>query len=346
MERKLASIRLIKDVLPIEGADNIEKVLIDGWQCVAKKGDFRPGELCVYFEIDSFLPIRPEFEFLKKSCYRKMGDQEGFRLRTIKLRGTLSQGLALKLDDVGLGYYPDPHGIGPPKEGDDVTLVLGVDKWEPPIPAQLSGVCKGNFPSFIRKTDQERIQNIWNDVKDVPDSFEVSVKLDGTSCTYYLYNGEFGVCSRNMDLLETEDNSLWKVARRYDVEGLLRAYGKNIALQGELIGEGINGNHEGIKGQDFYLFDIWDIDKQCYLKPAERYVVCGKYFCGASINHVPLVGGDGIGVLIHFKDISDILEYANGPSLNAAIREGIVFKSWQSDLTFKVISNQYLLAEK
>src|SRR5438876_1094061 len=94
-KRKLASIRKISEVLPIEGADNIELVKVDGWQCVTKKGEFKPGDLCIYFEIDSFLPIRSEFEFLRKSSYKKMGDKEGFRLKTIKLRGHLSQGLVL-----------------------------------------------------------------------------------------------------------------------------------------------------------------------------------------------------------------------------------------------------------
>jgi RNA ligase (TIGR02306 family) len=340
MDRKLASIRVVKDVQPIEGADNIVKVLIDGWQCVAQKGQFAPGELCVYFEIDSFLPIRPEFEFLRKSCYRKMREQEGFRLRTIKLRGTLSQGLVLPLEALGFGYNSDPQRIGPCIEGQDVTLVLGVTKWEPPIPAQLVGLVKGNFPSFIRKTDQERVQNIWDDIKHVPDTFEVTVKLDGTSCTYYLYNGEFGVCSRNMDLKESEGNTYWKVARQNKIEELLRAYGKNIALQGEIIGEGIQGNPEGIKGQDFYLFDIWDIDAQAYLRPPTRSELYKHNF--SSLNHVTVVY---FNFNLNDYTLDELLGCANGPSLNSKI-EGIVFKSNDSNLTFKVISNEYLLGEK
>ena len=97
MERKLASIQRICKVLPIEGADAIEMVMVNSWKVVSKKGEFKEGDLCVYFEIDSFLPMEKDFEFLRKSSYKKMGDLEGFRLKTIKLRGQVSQGLCLPL---------------------------------------------------------------------------------------------------------------------------------------------------------------------------------------------------------------------------------------------------------
>jgi len=98
--RKLASIRRVADISPIDGADNIELLKIDGWNVVANKGIHKENDLVVFFEIDSFLPVRPEFEFLRKSCFRStknLGD--GFRLKTVKLRGTISQGLVLKVED-------------------------------------------------------------------------------------------------------------------------------------------------------------------------------------------------------------------------------------------------------
>lgn len=98
MERKLASIRRISDIQPIEGADMIELAIVDGWKVVvAKNVGHKVGDMVVYCEIDSFLPIREEFEFLRKSSFKKMGDQEGFRLRTSKLRGQISNGLILPL---------------------------------------------------------------------------------------------------------------------------------------------------------------------------------------------------------------------------------------------------------
>jgi RNA ligase (TIGR02306 family) len=350
-KRKLASIRKIASIEPIEGADNIELVKIDGWQCITKKGEFTPGNFCVYFEIDSFLPIRPEFEFLRKSSYKKMGDKEGFRLRTIRLRGQLSQGLAMPIvsfKEENRAYWAvRVQRIMATQEFDcfDVTESLGIEKYDPPIPAQLAGVCKGNFPSFIRKTDQERIQNLWHKIKDCDEDFEVTIKLDGSSCTYYLNDGVFGVCSRNMELKESEGNTFWNVARKNNVEEALRSYGKNIALQGEVIGEGIQGNPEKLKGHEFYLFDIWDIGKQEYLNPAERAVLWSMNFKDKGICWCPYTDEYRIFSvkLSDFENINELLEYANGKSLNSDIREGIVFKSMDSKLSFKVISNQYLL---
>lgn len=335
VKRKLASVRKIAEIKPIEGADNIELAIVDGWQCVVKKGEFKPDDLCIYFEIDSFLPILPPFEFLRASSYKKMGDKEGFRLKTIKLRGKTSQGLAIHAKNV---YITPDSQWKVYTIGADLTEDLGVLKYDPPIPAQLSGIMKGNFPSFIPKTDQERVQNIWNDIKGSNETFEVTIKLDGTSCTYYLKDGMFGVCSRNMELVEDSNNTLWKIAKETGIEDLLKSRNLNIALQGEVIGEGIQGNLEGIKGQAFYLFDIWDIDEQRYLLPLERaaYVLAMQ----ENHQHVPVLASR---LLSDFKSLDDILVFADGASLYAPTREGIVFKSFTSDLTFKVISNQYLL---
>jgi len=151
--RKLATIRYISEIKHIEGADLIEISVVDGWNCVVKKGDFEVRQMCIYFEIDSFLPIHPVFEFLRKNSYKKMDDKEGFRLKTIKLKGVYSQGLLVPIKtlvDCGLlkerSFYVN----------EDLTEELGIEKYEPPIPAQLSGSVKGNFPSFLIKTDEER----------------------------------------------------------------------------------------------------------------------------------------------------------------------------------------------
>ena len=137
----------------------------------------------------------------------------------------------------------------------------------------------------MRKTDQERVQNIWNKVKDSKESFEVTIKLDGTSCTYYMKDGVFGVCSRNLELEESEDNTLWKLAREMNLKDLMFRYGNNIAIQGEVIGEGIQSNPEGIKGQRFYAFDIWDIDSQKYLGSYARTCICMNF----DILHAPIL---------------------------------------------------------
>ena len=247
--RKLASIQKIKALEPIEGADAIERATVLGWQLVVKKNEFRVGELCIYCEIDSILPEKPEFEFLKS---------RGMRIRTIRLRGQISQGICFPLS-----FLP----VGTPIEEDaDVTDILGVVKYEPPIPANLAGIMKGAFPTFIPKTDETRVQVLQNMLaKYAGTQCYLAEKLDGTSVTYYVKDGVFGVCSRNLDLEESEDNTLWKVARELNIEHKLKSLGKNIALQGEMIGEGIQSNKYQLRGQQPYFFNVFDIDAHKFL---------------------------------------------------------------------------------
>ncbi len=344
MERKLASIRRIKEIRNHPNADLLDLAIVDGWQLVtAKSNGFKAGDLVIYFEIDSFLPICEEFEFLRKGCYKKMGDKEGFRLRTIKLRGELSQGLIVPLDD-----FPFSRWKG---EGDDVTEELEVLKWEPPIPAQLAGVARGNFPSFIQKTDQERIQNIIDNLDlNSFDRYEVTVKLDGSSCTIYNYedeNGPYvGVCSRNLDLLETEGNSFWRVAHKTGLVEALKKLKTHYAIQGELMGPGIQGNRENLKDVELYVFDVYSIDEQRYLNASERLgVLAHLEDMGVVLNHVPWVPGEYC--LYDFNGIEDFLTLAdNTRSLNHDVAEGIVFKRLSDNKSFKVISNKFLLKEK
>jgi len=337
MERKLASIRVISDIKPIEGADMIELAIVDGWKVVvAKNVGHKVGDSVVYCEIDSFLPIKEEFEFLRKSSYKKMGDQEGFRLKTIKLRGQVSQGLILPMSvfgDFGWTAY----------EGLDVTERLGIVKYEPPIPAELSGKVKGLFPSFLRKTDEERVQNLtkeYEGYKSLGRKFYVTEKLDGSSATFYYKDGVFGVCSRNLELLETEGNTFWKVARELDLENKMRDFGVNISLQGELIGEGIQGNPYKIKGQTVKFFNLFDIDLQVY----HSLEHLGRALGIMGLKMVPIV--DEFFVLP--DTIEKLLKYAEDKSvLNSNFdREGVVIRSNDRTISFKVISNKFLLNEK
>lgn len=247
--RKLASIQKIKALEAIECADAIEKATVLGWQLVVKKGDFKVGDLAIYCEIDSLMPDKPEFEFLKP---------RGMRIKTVRLRGQVSQGICFPLS-----ILPNDFEI---KEDADCTEALGIIKYEPAIPACLAGKVKGKFPTFIPKTDETRVQVLQK----VLDKYKGTIcyateKLDGSSATFYYNNGEFGVCSRNLELLEDAENSFWKVARQIDLENKLKSVGKNIAVQGELIGEGIQGNKLRLKGQTVRFFNAFDIDKFEYL---------------------------------------------------------------------------------
>jgi RNA ligase (TIGR02306 family) len=338
MERKLVSVRKITNITPIEGADKIELATIDAWKVVAAKDvNHKVDDMVIYCEIDSFLPIKEEFEFLRKSSYKKMSDGiEGFRLKTIKLRGQVSQGLILPMSVVEYTNVQFEVGM-------DVTNLLGVTKYEPPIPAELAGKVKGLFPSFLYKTDEERIQNLSSEYETYKEKnkedvkFYVTEKLDGSSATFYIKDGVFGVCSRNLELLETEGNSFWRVARELKLEESLVSLGKNICLQGELIGEGVQGNTYKVKGQTVRFFNGFNIDTQENIPFLEFVELTQKM----NLTTVPILDYD----FTLSETVENMLEYADKKSeLNSNLdREGIVVRSYDRTISFKVISNKFLL---
>jgi RNA ligase (TIGR02306 family) len=260
---------------------------------------------------------------------------KGERLRTVKLRGQVSQGLLLPLSVL-------PDHPAPQFEGDDVTEILGIQKYEAPVPAQLAGQVRGNFPGFISKTDQERIQNLTAELREWQDNpkftWEVTEKLDGSSMTVYVRDEEEGVCSRNLDLKRDEANSYWAVAIKLDLIAKIRSTGRNLALQGELIGEGIQKNPYNVRGQDFRLFDVFDIDRGDYVSPAERRTIAAEL----GITHVPVIATE----LVITEFVQGLLAMAEGKSVlnNKAEREGLVFKcNTFGGPSFKAISNKFLL---
>ena len=337
--RKMATIRQIDALNPIEGADAIECATIGGWKVVVKKGEFSVGNLAVYCEIDSWIPTELAPFLSKGKEPREFEGIRGERLRTVKLRGQLSQGLLLNLDFA----IPQTNSF---VEGDDVSETLGIVKWERPMNAQLAGLAKGNFPSLIPKTDQERVQNLTKEINGAIESrlrFEVTEKLEGSSMTCYLIDGQFGVCSRNLDLKETEGNSFWSVARRDDVEAKMRTVDEhwNFAIQGELIGPGVQGNIYKLSKLEFRVFDVYNIQTGGYLDPESRR----ELIEGMGLLHVPVLTSFMIAI-----PVADLLTLADGKSVMGDItgpwREGIVFKEVKGRMSFKAISNKYLLGER
>lgn len=329
--RKLATVREIKDVLPIEGADKICLYKIDGWQVVDQKNRYQIGDLVVYFEIDSFFPITPEFEFLRKSSYKKLIDgTEGFRLKSIKLRGNVSQGLIVPLpNDHGFMYQID----------DDCSEYFGVTKFEPQIPAELAGQMEGAFPSFIPKTDEQRVQNLKESAF-IGKTACVTEKLEGTSATFFVKDGVFGACSRNWQLKYNPDNAYFKVAEELDLENKMKNSGyANLSLQGELIGPGIQDNIYKLNKPTVRFFTAYDIEIQRRLNPEEFFTL----MCKLGLETVPLITMDACLV-----GTDGLLEFADSKSmLNPDTwREGIVIRLTDGSLSFKVISNKYLLKQK
>lgn len=335
--RKMATIRRIDNIEPIDGADNIVLASIGGWKVVvAIESGFKAGDLAIYCEIDSWIPhsIAP---FLSKGNFPRVYDGiEGQRLKTIKLRGQLSQGLLLPVSLAGEHVS---------NEGDDVSEILGIRKWEAQVPAQLAGLCRGSFPSFGRKTDQNRIQNLFREFNRYKESgflFEVTEKLEGSSMSVYLHENEFGVCSRNINLKETEDNTFWSVARKLSLEEKLRSFDcGGLMLQGELVGPGIQGNIYNLHEHNFFLFDVFDTVRQHYYSNEEKRVFLDKM---PKIHYVPVINNE----TPLPETIDEVVAMADGESkLSKVRREGIVFKFIHDPgISFKAISNKYLLKQK
>jgi RNA ligase (TIGR02306 family) len=333
-ERAMATIRKIDSIDPIEGADAIEVATVGGWKVVVKKNEFKVGELAVYFEIDSWVPNELAPFLTKGTEPREYNGVKGERLRTVKLRGQISQGLLLPLE-------PTCKNIESLLFEDlDVSIPLNVQKWERPIPAQLAGQVRGNFPALVPKTDQERIQNLSKQFdKFMEDTWSVTEKLDGSSCTFYLDDeGQFHVCSRNLDLKEDENNSFWKTAKKYNIEDIMRRNNmQGMAIQGEMIGEGIQGNQYKVV-LDFCVYDMYNTRTGQYILPSQLKAACERL----GLNHVPILAER---ITLAGSSIQSILSEAEGKSrLNGSEREGVVFKSESvHDRSFKAISNKWLL---
>ncbi|MDR1271212.1 MAG: hypothetical protein LBK82_17000 [Planctomycetaceae bacterium] len=373
MSRKLATITKIKETSPIEGADFIEAVTMttNGWVCVAKKGDFASGDFGVYFEIDSFLPKEERYNFLDGRSNKTMNEVEGYRLKTVKLRKQISQGMVLPLS-----AFPE---IAEPQEGNDVTELLKIELYEMPVKMSThSGQPAGKFPSFVRKTDQERIQSLdKTQIKALDqNTYEITEKLDGTSATYYYKDGHFGVCSRNLEFKTTLNKNKnffqcclewfgkkifgsWlkkqidfpksiyeEIATLHNLDKTLPEFcketGHHYAVQGEIVGTNISGNRLKLNNVDFYVFDVFDIDKQTYIDAPERYAIAERL----KLRHVPIIETE---CLLRFEEtpIEQLIKSADGKSgLSDKKREGVVYKQRSGEpwaASFKIVSNEYLL---
>jgi RNA ligase (TIGR02306 family) len=348
--RKLASIQSVNAVEPIPNADAIEKVRVLGWWVVSKKGAHEPGEKLVYCEIDSLLPERPEFEFLRPSSFKPAQTDAtgatvlpaGFRIKTVKLRGQVSQGICFPLSIL-------PPG-SPADEGADVTKLLGVRKWEPPVPVGMGGKVKGGFPGFLPKTDETRVQVLEAALeRHRGKTFYVTEKLDGTSFSAFVRQGEFGICSRNLWMDEAdESNILVRVAKGLNLEERLRAarerLGHDVAVQAELIGPGIQKNKYGLKQVTLRAFNVLNVDTY---RPLDHPAML------AAVTEMGLEVVPQLGTLALNHTVDEVVAFSEGASaLNPLIqREGVVLRPLVEEhdadiggrLSFKAINPKFLL---
>lgn len=344
MERKLASLQQIAEIRPIPNADNLAHYRINGWWVVDRIDQYKVGDSVIYLEVDSWVPTELAPFLSKGKEPHEFNGVKGERLRTIKLRGALSQGLILnpitvltQADSTGRPrWIAKLHRYDMPI-GSDLTGILEIQKYEKPVPTQLAGQVRGNFPSFLRKTDQERVQNIDLSTL-VNQEFEVTEKLDGSSMTIYYNDGEWGVCSRNINLkLDQEGNTFVDMFHKLKPSIESAMNGSNFAIQGELIGGKIQGNPYNRTDYEFYMFSLFDIDSQEYFDPSTAQLTANRF----GLNYVPVIDNYTI---FDYTTRDTLLALAEGTSqLANTPREGLVFKSLTTQESFKVISNSWLL---
>lgn len=339
--RKLVTIQNVVGVHSIPDADRIEMVQILGWQCVAKKGEFQVDDRCVYFEVDAYLPVNDvRFEFLRASSYRNnefMG--EGFRIKTQKFRGQISQGLALPVS-----AFPELDGI----ENDvDVSEILGVVKWDMPEIEGSAGTIIGDKPHGIPTTDETRVQSI-DELRQqlLGKKYYISTKMDGTSCTVYFIDGEFGVCTRNNLLKDDGKSSMWNHMKKMGLEDKMRAYGRNLVIQGEFCGHGIQKNRLRLKEAMWYVFNVIDGDTMHLMSLDDMIAVSNDL----GLTTVPIEEcGDNFNYTL-----AELLEKARGKYPSGLDKEGIVIRPVEPEychilgksLSFKVLNNDFLAKEK
>jgi len=371
MSRNLASVQKVLEVLPINGADKIELIKVLGWQCIVRRGLYKQGDLGIYIEIDSIVPDLPIFEFMKE---RK------FRVKTIKLRGEISQGLFMSFDEIK---------IKPCKEGTDLTGILKIKKYEPdennvvyqgkqnksfwwklvytlPFLKMFRKKCGpgASFPThLVPKTDETRLQafgeHFLEIYKDLP--IAISQKMDGSSLTFVWNKGKFSAASRNVWYIEKKDNNFWKIVEMSNIDKACKTvFGKrNVCLQGELCGPSIQDNKYKFDSLHYFLFGIFDSDKKVYFTPQELLNAYDSIFsAGAKIDIAPqlILPSDNKTIKDIGLTINDWLSYADSRS-NYNLdtwNEGIVVRSLDNKpyavkgmeggrFSFKVVSNKFLL---
>ena len=363
--RKLVTIRRVDDVVKHHNADRLDVCIIGGWRCIVKKNTFKKGDLGVYFEIDSFLPNEEQYSFLGKP--KKYLKHTGYRIRTMKLRGEVSQGLLLPFSSIKSGVLPIDT-----QEGDDVTKYLGVIKYDTAKlynnnnKQQSCTSTVGTFPQFLQKTDQERIQNLPHYFEKYKNCmWQETLKLDGSSMTVFKINKpltiwkiismlipsifsspyETGVCSRNVLLKRTnKQDNFFKAVDKYN---LLNDLPVGFAIQGELLAPNIQGNHEQISEVEYYIFDVWDIANQTYLQPDEAVKFVSTHLPKAK--YVPIINSK-VDIFSVCDSYDKLQDRVTGDSMNkGVVSEGRVYKlldATNKRVTFKCISNKYLLNEK
>ena len=342
--RKLASVQRVWKIEDIEGADKIQKASVLGWQCVVNKGEFQEGDLGIYFEIDSFLPIRPEFEFLRASSYKKtdiMG--EGFLLRTKKFRGQISQGLLLPLRT--FLWIPDNIQVGT-----DLSDEIGVRKYEIEERATTGGNVIGVLPYDVPHTDETRVQAEPGLIQEFAGlEYYISTKMDGSSHSVSFDENGFHVCGHNYEYKDDDSSAFYRFVNamglREKMELYVGTHGlKTLTLQGEFCAPGIQQNRLKLKKPEWYVFTVRIDGKRTDLETLRK--LCWDL----NVQTVP-IEETGTDLPSRYPTVEALLARADGEYPNGGKKEGIVIRPTNpvysptigTDLSMKVVNNKYLL---
>lgn len=367
--RKLASIQRIVSLTPIEGKDRIELAQVLGWRVIVQKGLYQVGDLCVYCEPDSLMPEKPEFEFLRPKKFKirimKMSGvlSEGicFPLSILPQGTWEKEGLDVT-DTLGVKHVDEATYLPPePKQATKTSGIANLMMLLPPLRPLARWLTKRDvefrraaigFPKFIKKTDELRIQTLPH-ILESSHSFIVREKLDGSSMTAFLVRRkskvpwrkerlEFGLCSRNWRIYRgTKDSDRFFAASdKYKIkEALKQIIGKHewIAIQGELLGPGIQGNRYALQDVDFWVFNLITPHGRVPCSIGETIVQ------SQGLKWVPIIGEISMPM-----SVEHILEFATGKSRlhPATMREGIVCRNYTEGISFKAVSPDYLLKKE
>ena len=341
MKRKLVSIQRISEIIPISGKDYIAVAKILGWQVIIRKEDFEKGDLCVYCEVDSVLPEVPEFEFLKSKKYR---------IKTISMRGVLSQGIAFPLDIISkvtpaikvednIVYFE--HSTLKLEEGKEITGLLKVKKYIPICSGLGKSQIVGELPSFIIETDEPRLQSEPDQLKLIKGMpWYSTCKVDGSSASYGIKDEKVYVCLRGGIIKESLDSAYWEIYHKYNFKSILKKY-KEIVVQGEIVGPNIQKNRLDLDEKKLLVFNV--IEKGRQYGWTEMEVFCVRH----NLDTVPLID---FGNSFNFT-LEELIELAKGYYKSGKLREGLVFRPQLGPyvtpkrISFKVLNNDFLLKE-
>lgn len=316
--RRLATVERILDIRPIPNADAIEAARVRGWTVVVRKGEFAPGDPVIYFEIDAALPLDDaRFAFLAPRGSREIDGRQFHVLRTAKLRGTYSQGLALPAVD-----FPDVDE-------------LDLRKWEAPIPG---GNEVGPFlTAYADKTDSERAQNLvaeWSNILDR--EWVATEKVDGTSCSIVCdQDGAIHVCGRNWEIAEG-DNLYWRAARSLP----LNDFAAGDVVQAEIVGPGIQGNRLGLPTVRLVVFSV--VRDREHLPRSEWPGWALALAAPVYDLALPVTAAEAVALVDGIKSLVSPARLAEGVVWHTA--DGSIVPVLRRS-TFKTISNKYLTRE-